>query len=460
MVFTKYSKKGSSLKRRLLGWFSRLSSQKKKALNKTLPHIVPRAAHCLSRSNIGAYALKVLYTLHNAGYQAYLVGGGVRDLLLEIHPKDFDVATDAKPEQIRALFRNCRLIGRRFRLAHVYFGGHIIEVATFRGHASLDEKNQVVHSKEGMILRDNIYGTLEDDVFRRDFTINALYYNIGDFSLVDYVGGLKDLNARCIRVIGNPSQRYREDPVRILRAIRFAAKLEFQIDPLSEAVIRQSGHWLQDIHEARLLDEYPKLFLMGFGYNSFVLLKQYALFEPLFPQSAQILKGEQGERVEDFIEHALKDTDQRVATHQSVTISFLIATFLWHAVEAVLDKLLNQGVKPPFAFEEACDQVLLLQHQHRALPKRLQQSIQAIWHFQGRLARRGKRSSQLCAHPAFRAGFDFLCLRAAHTTDAALKGLVEWWTSYLEASTPDRHLMIEGLKQNKAPYRRRKKKSV
>ncbi len=426
------------------------------------PLIVPRDAHRISRSNIGAYALKVLYGLHKAGYKAYLVGGGVRDLLLETHPKDFDVATNATPEQVRALFRNCRLIGRRFRLAHVYFGNHIVEVATLRaqGVDADDTKNQVVHSKEGMILRDNSYGTLEDDVFRRDFTINALYYNIADFSLIDYVGGLQDLESRCIRVIGDPLKRYREDPVRILRAIRFAAKLDFQIDPRSEKVIRQSTHWLKDIHAARLLDEYAKLFLMGFGYNSFALLRQYGLFEPLFPQSAAILEGTQGNHAEAFIQHALMDTDQRVSEHKPVMVSFLIAAFLWHAVEVLSEKLSKQGVDKTFALEQACDEVMNAQHQHSALPKRLQQTVIDIWRFQGRLTRRGKRSSHVCAQPAFRAGLDFLCLRAAHSTDSSLQGLAAWWKSYAIATASDRQQMVEGLGLVKMPYRRRKKKLV
>ncbi len=206
--------------------------------------IVSRDEHSISRANISENALKVLYRLNKAGYEAYLVGGGVRDLLLGREPKDFDVATDASPEEVRKLFRNCRLIGRRFRLAHVHFGREIIEVATFR--AAHEPESDGAVSENGMLLRDNVYGTLEEDAWRRDFTVNALYYNIRDFSVVDYTGGMADLQAGRLRIIGDPHERFREDPVRMLRAVRFAAKLGFRIDPESEAAIRELGYLMEE----------------------------------------------------------------------------------------------------------------------------------------------------------------------------------------------------------------------
>jgi len=251
--------------------------------------IIPRNEHSLSRNHISASALKVLYRLHKAGYQAYLVGGSVRDLLLRCEPKDFDVVTDARPEEVKKLFRNCRLIGRRFRLAHIYFGWReIIEVATFRG-ASEDEAHR---SEHGMILRDNVYGTLEDDIWRRDFTVNALYYNISDFTVVDYPGGVEDLNQKIVRMIGDPEQRFREDPIRILRAIRFAGKLEFQIEQSAEKAIQNLKELILHTPPARLFEEMQKCFLNGTASAINKLLKKYGIFELLFPQSDLTLKFE------------------------------------------------------------------------------------------------------------------------------------------------------------------------
>lgn len=385
------------------------------------PLIISRNLHGISRKDISSYALKVLYTLHNAGYKAYLVGGGVRDLLLKAHPKDFDVATNARPEQVRALFRNCRLIGRRFRLAHIYFGSHFVEVATFRGSTTENALHRV-HSEEGMILRDNSYGTLEDDVFRRDFTINALYYNIADFSVIDYVGGLKDLELRCVRVIGDPQTRFREDPLRMLRALRFAAKLNFHLPVDSEMLIRESADWLKQIHSSRLLDECMKLFLSGFGLKSFRLLRHYHLFEILFPGVAQSLKEMQDSQSIAFIEGALNDTDERVEADRSVTLSFLLAAFLWIPFQnSTLD------------FQEAADAVLEEQHRQTALPKRLKQSILDIWYLQERFNKKGsKRVLRLCAHPQFRAGVDFLILRAEHSAAHSLKEQARWWQNCMK----------------------------
>ena len=279
------------------------------------PVIIPRSEHSISRADISPNALKVLYRLKEAGYQAFLVGGAVRDLLLGLKPKDFDVATDALPEEVRRLFRNCRLIGRRFRLAHVFFGNEIIEVATFRAAAAPEREDAEDVEAEadtgaesrrdepaeftppsdsehrafdtrGRILRDNIYGTIEEDVWRRDFTANGLYYNIEDFSIWDFVDGVNDVKARRLRLIGDPETRYREDPVRMLRAVRFAAKLDFSIESNTEGLIKRLANLLDGVPPARLFDEVLKLFLSGFGAKTYELLQQHGLFEHLFPQSA------------------------------------------------------------------------------------------------------------------------------------------------------------------------------
>lgn len=257
-----------------------------------IPVVVPRAEHGISRANISDNALKVLYRLKQENYQAHLVGGGVRDLLLGHEPKDFDVATDATPEQVRQVFRNCRLIGRRFRLAHVHFGREIIEVATFRGSGDMDDEALERHTENGRILHDNIYGTIAEDALRRDFTVNALYYDISNFALIDYADGLSDLRAGRLRLIGDPERRYREDPVRMLRAVRFACKLGFSIEPLTEAPLFRLAALLAEIAPARLFDEMLKLFHSGYALDVFEKLRHYGLFGQLFPATEDCLARE------------------------------------------------------------------------------------------------------------------------------------------------------------------------
>jgi len=423
------------------------------------PVIIPRSAHCVSRANISRYALKVLYRLHDAGYQAYLVGGGVRDVLLDLHPKDFDVATNARPEEIQNLFRNCRLIGRRFRLAHVHFGYHIIEVATFRANAEDKAISpHLVHSEEGMILRDNIYGMLIDDVYRRDFTVNALYYNIADFTLLDYVGGLADLKARCLRMIGEPSQRYREDPVRMLRAIRFAAKLGFSIHPDSGKPLFELGALVKQVPAARLLDEFMKLFLSGFAEASFQLLRHYGLFIVLFPQTEQCLMRERGEIAKSFITGALLASDKRVHESKPVALPFLLAAFLWSPVQERATALMKEGISEFSAFYEACDWVLHQQQESVVISKRLSQAIREIWILQIRLIRRlAKRIPELILHPRFRAAYDFLLLRGS-TGDQAVEEVAVWWKTYVEANNDTRGLMEKALQETSHNRRSKRKK--
>lgn len=427
-------------------------------------YIIPRAAHTVSRADISRYALKVLYRLKESGFQAYLVGGGVRDVLLKRDPKDFDIATDAHPEQIQTLFQNCRLIGRRFRLAHIHFGGHIVEVATFR--ASSQDSQPVTshfqHSKEGMILRDNIYGTLEEDVIRRDFTINALYYNIADFSIVDFVDGLKDLNAGCLRMIGNAEQRYREDPVRMLRAIRFAAKLKFKIETETEKPLFELGALVKQVPSARLVDEYGKLFLSGFSKESFALLRRYQLFEILFPQTEQCLKKDENKiLVNDFIQQVLQDTDDRVAEDKPVGLPFLLAAFLWYPLQTKIHSQLEEGASEFSAFFDACDAVLLDQQKVVAISRRLSQAVREIWILQNRLAKRTpKRVVQMMLHPRFRAAYDFLLLRAK-AGETSVQTLSAWWEKYVDASDEEQTLLRSTLKNHvKSRARRKKQKGV
>jgi poly(A) polymerase len=425
------------------------------------PHIIPRSDHPITRGNISENALKVLYRLNKAGYQAFLVGGGVRDMLLGREPKDFDIATDAHPEEIRALFRNCRLIGRRFRLAHIIFGREIIEVATFRGQAGEAREEEGDHrvEKNGRILRDNVYGTLEEDAWRRDFTINALYYNIEDFSVVDYTGGMEDMATGLLRIIGEPEQRFREDPVRMLRAVRFAAKIGFRIDPESEAMIYELGHLLKEIPAARLFDEVLKLFLGGYALETFELLRHYRLFEYLFPMTEACLAQEENHFPHTLVMRALANTDSRIEEGKPVTPAFLYAALLWEPVRQQWLSLQQEGMPEQQALTQAARQVLEQQLAATSLPRRFSTPMLEIWSLQPRLAKRGgKRTWRLFEHPRFRAAYDFLLLCAE--AGEADKALADWWTRFQEVDDEQRAAMVREVtpKRPRRGRRPRKKK--
>ena len=397
------------------------------------PRIVPRAQHNVSRSKIQQSALKVLYRLRDAGYQAYLVGGGVRDMLLDREPKDFDVVTNARPEEIKAQFQSCRLIGRRFRLAHVRFGREIVEVATFRAlpteEGNGESDGDVLHAEDGRILRDNIYGTIEEDAWRRDFTVNALYYNVADFSLLDYTGGLDDLRAGVLRVIGDPEKRYREDPVRMLRAVRFAAKLGFRLHPQSEAPIFELGYLLGDISSARLYEEVMKLLLSGCALQTFEQLRRYGLFKYLFPDTDACLGSEEDNFPRQFVIRALANTDQRIAEGKTVTPAFLFAAMLWEPLRVDTADQMNKGVPEFQAQANAARNVLTRQIACVSLPKRFSIPMREIWALQSRLFNnQGRRALRFIEHPRFRAAYDFLALRAQAGEDIA--ELVQWWTDF------------------------------
>lgn len=389
------------------------------------PTIIPRDQHNISRSAISDSALKVLYRLKNADYKAYLVGGGVRDILLGREPKDFDVVTDAKPEQIRELFRNCRLIGRRFRLAHVRFGDEIIEVSTFRAphHVSDEGAGRV---EEGRIIRDNVYGDIDDDVWRRDFTVNALFYNIKDFSVVDYVGGVQDLKDGQLKLIGDPSQRYIEDPVRMLRAVRFAAKLGLRIHSEAEKPISQHAELLKDIPPARLFEEMLKLFMGACALQTFEMLRHYNLFKYLFPQTDSLLDTHEKDYPHTFIMQALRNTDQRLSQGNSVAPGFLLAAFLWEPMRVLADEHIGYGLSEMEAVQLAGDTVISKQISSLSMPRRFTHMARDIWALQVRLKRTGKRSFRVLMHPKFRAAYDFLLLRAE--AGEPLQELVDYWT--------------------------------
>lgn len=409
-------------------------------------NVVTREEHCISRRQISDNALKVLYRLHSSGFDAFLVGGGVRDLLLSQHPKDFDIATNATPEQIRKLFRNCRLIGRRFRLAHVMFGREIIEVATFRGHHQENDSQISSQSEAGMLLRDNVYGTIDEDAERRDFTVNAMYYNIANYSIHDYAGGIEDLEDRLVRMIGDPETRYREDPVRMLRAIRFAAKLDFDIEEETAEPIEHLAPLLQDIPPARLYEESLKMLQTGVGLETYHLMREYNLFQQLFPAVAEHFTQDYDSYTEQMLDFSLDSTDLRIEQGKRVNPAFMFAAMLWYPMLSIANRLsAEHNLQEYDAMMEAANVILDRVVQRIAIPRRHTTTIREIWQMQFRLDRRsGKRAFRLLELNKFRAGFDFLLMRS-EIEGGNVKALADWWSSFQKADRDQRQIMVDSL---------------
>ncbi len=423
------------------------------------PLKVPRAEHGVSRANISRNALKVLYRLKDAGHQAFLVGGGVRDLLLGLQPKDFDIATDARPEQVRALFSNGRLIGRRFRLAHIRFGRDLIEVATFRGTTPSQggDQEQVFH-ESGRIIADNVYGTVEEDAWRRDFTVNALYYNIADFSIWAFAGGLDDLRARRLRLIGDPETRYTEDPVRMLRAARFAAKLDFDIHPDAAAPISAMAGLLDDVPPARLFDEFLKMFQFGHASASYRHLRRLGLFRHLFPDTDRWLDDPAGADNALMIERALENTDQRVAAGQPVTPMFLFGVFLWRAVQARAAEIRAErdDQSEAQAMIVATAEIGTRQAQRIALPRRFGFPMREMLQLQPRFENRtGRRAMNLLSHRRFRAAYDLMLLRAS--VGEVDQETADFWTAVQEQSAEEQRQSFGAAGRRRRPARRRRR---
>jgi poly(A) polymerase len=454
----------------------------------------------------------VLYRLHEAGFQAFLVGGCVRDLLLGLEPKDFDVATDALPEQVKRLFRNSRLVGRRFRLAHVFFGRDIIEVATFRatsapsqgeepladadpedgeapelddapldpdadpaesdtdtpparvaraGAESMEEISDDRHvDVHGRILRDNMYGTIDQDVGRRDFTANALYYNIADFSIWDYVDGARDIESRTLRMIGDPETRFREDPVRLLRAARFEAKLGFHLDPATAKPIPALRELLASVPPARLFDETLKLFLSGQGAKSLEVLRKRGLLASLLPTVDAYFKSHPDSLVEKLLVQGLVNTDARVVADKPVTPTFLFALLLYGPIAQHIE------AAPPAHWHElatildACDRATREAQSRVAIPKRFSLGVREMFGLQPRLEHpRGRRALRVLEHPRFRAAYDLLLLRAQY--GLAPQEMAKWWTQLQEVSPEERGRMADALGRGggpQAPKSRRRRR--
>ncbi len=416
-------------------------------------YIIPRNKHSISKADISNNAIKVLNRLISAGFQAYLVGGSVRDLLLHKAPKDFDVATNATPTEIKNLFRNGRIIGRRFKLVHIIFHREIIEVATFRGHDAVDSSQQT--NERGMLVRDNVYGSLDEDAWRRDFTINSLYYNIDDSSIIDFTGGVKDVHQKLIRIIGDPITRYTEDPVRMLRAVRFSAKLHFKLAPETEAPFPQISALITHVSNSRLFDEITKLYQCGEAETVHRLLIQYGLFQHLCPQTAILLESKYP--VNALIGIALENTDTRIRDNKPVTPAFLFAVLLWFPMLELSKKLQSSGLDPLPAIEKAMSLVISEQNKIISIPKRYTQVIREIWLLQYRFVKRqGGRAYNLLQHPRFRAAFDFMALRAL-SGDESME-IAQWWTSFQEADEVTQAQMIEQVTPPAPPRSRRRRK--
>jgi len=424
--------------------------------------IVPREDHNVSRKTLSGNALKVLNRIDEAGFAAYLVGGGVRDALVGLKPKDFDVATNASPEELRALFRNSRIIGRRFRLVHVVFGRDIIEVATFR--ASHDKGKGGEVGEAGRIVRDNVFGSIEEDALRRDFSVNALYYNIADHSIVDYCGGLDDIEAGIFRLIGDPVTRCEEDPVRVLRAARLASKLEFDIEPATLAAMQKTGHLLGNQAPARLYEEVLKLFQGGYAKRSFAAVREHELLEYLFPLLAKRFENDPSPDLQKMLNAALTNTDKRVSQGKPITPYYLLAFMLWPDVEERAQHYIAGGKTVPESLILASDSVMSEQLKAISIPKRISGPMKELWQLQPRLEQfRGKRALKLMEGRRFRAAYDFLCLRS--TVDDRLKPLASWWTDVQELPDEDDRIdfmskkaTVHGIWGDKKPESASKKK--
>ena len=412
---------------------------------------MPRAKHGLSREAISSAASKVCEVLREAGFSAYVVGGAVRDLLLDISPKDFDVATDARPEQIKPLFRRALIIGRRFRLVHVIIGADTIEVSTFRA-ADPDTAEKDEH---GRVLRDNVFGTQAEDARRRDFTVNALYFDPATEEVVDFHGGLADLKKRVLRVIGDPETRYREDPVRMLRAVRLAAKLGLTLDPATREPIRSLAPLMERVPAARLFDEMLKLLLSGHASACLRQLREVGLHKGLLPLLDVILEQPLGER---FVTLALAQTDERVLAGRPVSPAFLFAALLWHEVLAAWKAHESHGERSIAALEHAMDEVLDTQAEKLAITRKLTATMREVWGMQPRFeARSGSRPYRLLGAPRFRMAYDFLALRAASGEAAA--DLEAWWRAFQGADADTRKAMLLPESGPRKRRRRRRRKT-
>ena len=420
--------------------------------NATRPKVFGPEEHGIDPDAVSPNAVRVTQTLQKAGYKAFIVGGAVRDLVLGFKPKDFDVATDATPEEVKRLFRRAFIIGRRFQIVHVMFGQELIEVTTFRG-SSTDDAPKDAH---GRVLRDNTFGEQHEDAARRDFTINAMYYDPTQQVVLDYHGGMKDIRARMLRIIGVPEARYREDPVRLLRVVRFAAKLEFKIAPATRAPMAVMAPLINNVPAARVFDEMLKLLMSGQAMACLQRLRKEGLHHGLLPLLDVVLEQPLGEK---FVTLALANTDERVRQGKPVSPGFLFASLLWHQVLEKWEAYRAAGEYPIPALHLAADDVLDSQLDKLAIQRRIATDMRDIWAMQPRFERRiGKSPYKMLEHPRMRAGYDFLLLRCA--SGEISEEIGEWWTEFMEADGPGREALINRKPPDEAgaaPKKRRRR---
>lgn len=432
------------------------------------PVVIPAQTHRIDPALISRNAVRVTDTLQQAGFKAFIVGGAVRDLLLSVPPKDFDVATSATPEQVQRLFRRARIIGRRFQIVHVQFGSEIIEVSTFRALVDAQDSEQIgarpprrgeldrkthVTDESGRVLRDNVWGEQHEDAARRDFTINAMYYDPATQTVHDYHHGWEDIQARVLRMIGDPSTRYREDPVRMLRVVRFAAKLQFGIDPDTRAPIQALAPLIDNVPAARLFDEMLKLLLCGHAWACVEQLRGEGLHHGLLPLLDVVLEQPMGEK---FVMLALANTDTRIRAGKPVSPGFLFAALLWHMVLEKWRAYQAGGEYPIPALHLAMNDVLDAQTGKLAIQRRFTADMKEIWGLQIRLEKRsGRTAYRLLEHPRFRAGYDFLLLRCE--SGETPKEIGDWWTAFVEGDAAERETLITQGPRASAPGKRRRR---
>ncbi len=427
---------------------AQIAINKADSSNTSAAKIISASKHNINKNLISQSALKTCDGLQKAGFEAFVVGGAVRDLLLNYKPKDFDIATNATPEEVYKVFRRSRIIGRRFRLVHVLWGNETIEVSTFRGHH--DNEGDAAVNDSGRIIRDNIFGSLEEDAVRRDFTANALYYNATTEEVLDFHNGVADLKASLLRMIGDPTTRYQEDPVRMLRAVRLSAKLGLKIEKNTQAPIQKLADLLQDVPPSRLFDEMLKLFLSGHAVESISALRAQHLHHGLLPLLDVVLEQPLGEK---FVMLALKNTDDRIVAGKSSNPSFLFATLLWHEVLKTWETYKAQGHNLIPALHMAMHEIIDAQAKKLAIHNRFTATMKEIWGMQPRFEQRaGKRPYALLTHPRYRAGYDFLLLRC-ESGEIDME-LGEWWTEFADANTERRTAM---LLPDTNPKKRRKR---
>ncbi len=424
---------------------------------KLTPVVYPKSQHPLRREQIPKHVTQIIETLNEAEFEGYVVGGCVRDKLFGMSPKDFDVVTDARPEQIKQLFKNCRLIGRRFRLAHLRYGREIIEVATFRGHHS-ETSPESQKCDSGMLMRDNVFGCIEEDAARRDFEMNAMYFNPITEEILDFANGMEAINERRIRMIGEPDERISEDPVRMLRAIRFCAKLGCDVDPELDRAIKSQAHLISNVAPARLFEEINKLLISGRGKLTLPLLVEFNLMMHLFPLW-QHHQDSQSTKEWQITYKMLSNTDERLKNNQKITPAFLYATVLWYQIEDRALQLSQEGGLSYYdALNIASIDMLHAQLKRVMIPRRFSIVMREIWSLQYRLKNRsGRRPFQLLTHARFRAAYDFLLLRA-YVEGGELQEIADWWTTFQTASNTDRKTML--LPQKNKRRRRTKKRSA